>query len=126
MPRKVIPSHPFGKRLVQLRYERGLTQTQLAELIGSTQKNISHYETVGKLPPAVVVIKLAEALEVSTDQLLGLAPQKPTKQKQPAPIHDPESRRLWKKFQQVRALADKDQRAVIRLINSLVAARSAS
>lgn len=32
---------------------------------------------------------------------------------------DPETRRLWKKFQQVAELPEKDQRAVIRLINSL-------
>jgi len=35
---------------------------------------------------------------------------------------DPETRRLWKKFQQVRDLPEKDQRAVIRLVNSLAAA----
>jgi hypothetical protein len=36
---------------------------------------------------------------------------------------DPEIRRAWKKFQQLMTLAEKDQRAVIRLVNSLVAAR---
>jgi hypothetical protein len=35
---------------------------------------------------------------------------------------DPRLRRLWKKFQQVARLPDKDQRAVIRLINSLAKA----
>jgi hypothetical protein len=33
---------------------------------------------------------------------------------------DPEARRLWKKFQQVLRLPEKDRRAVIRLVNSLV------
>jgi hypothetical protein len=37
---------------------------------------------------------------------------------------DPEARRLWKKFQQVMALSEKDRRAVIRLVNSLVEAKS--
>ena len=37
---------------------------------------------------------------------------------------DPEMRRVWKKFQQLMTLPEKDQRAVIRLVNSLVAARS--
>jgi transcriptional regulator with XRE-family HTH domain len=121
MPRKSAPTHPLGKRLVQLRAERGLTQTDLAELIGSSQRNISHYETVAEAPPANVLVKLAKVLEVSTDELLGLRPPKNT-----APAQDAETKRLWKKFQQVRSLPVKDQRAVIRLINSLVSTKQAS
>jgi hypothetical protein len=37
---------------------------------------------------------------------------------------DPETRRLWKKFQLIMQLPEKDQRAVIRLVNSLVAAKA--
>ncbi len=33
-------------------------------------------------------------------------------------------RRLWKKFQQVLSLPEKDRRAVIRLVNSLVSAKA--
>jgi len=33
---------------------------------------------------------------------------------------DPETRRLWKRFQMVSTLPEKDRRAVIRLVNSLV------
>ena len=39
---------------------------------------------------------------------------------------DPEVRRLWKKFQQVLSLPEKDRRAVIRLVNSLVGAKVAA
>ncbi len=116
MPRKVTPSHPFGKRLVMLRLERGLTQVDLAKLIDSSQRSISSYETVAELPPAAVLVKLAKVLQVSTDELLGLQPPKVATK----PYEDPETRRLWKKFQQVRDLPIKDQRAVIRLVNSLV------
>lgn len=116
MPRKVTPIHPFGKRLVQLRVERGLTQVGLAKLIGASQRSISSYETIAELPPAHVIVKLAKALHVSADELLGLQTPKVA----PRPYEDPETRRLWKKFQQVRDLPIKDQRAVIRLVNSLV------
>jgi len=34
---------------------------------------------------------------------------------------DPETRRLWKRFQNVTTLPERDQKAVIRLISSLVA-----
>ncbi|MGH7928466.1 MAG: hypothetical protein ACREQV_11795 [Candidatus Binatia bacterium] len=57
-----------------------------------------------------LLIELARALKVSADELLGL---------KSARTDDPEMRRLWKKFQLVASLPDKDQRAVIRLINSL-------
>lgn len=119
VPRKVTPSSPFGKRLVQLRLERGLTQSDLAELIESTQRNVSHYETVAEFPPTEVLVKLASVLKVSTDDLLGLR----TPRRAPEPKEDPEERRLWKKFQAVRSLPEKDQRAVIRLVNSLVSAK---
>jgi transcriptional regulator with XRE-family HTH domain len=62
---------------MELRIARGITQTQLAELIGSVQRNISHYETVAELAPSAIIIKIAKALQVSTDYLLGLKPPKP-------------------------------------------------
>ncbi|MBL9025019.1 MAG: helix-turn-helix transcriptional regulator [Myxococcales bacterium] len=119
MPKKVPPSSAFGERLMRLRMARGLTQTQLAELIDSSQRAVSRYETIAELPPTAVLIKLAKALDVSTDVLLGLK----TPRKVAEPKEDPEMRRLWKRFQLVRSLPDKDQRAVIRLINSLVSVK---
>ncbi len=120
MPRKSTPNSPCGKRLMQLRMQRGLTQVQLAELLGSTQRNISHYETVAEYPPTDMLVKLATFYKVSADDLLGLKPPK----QPPQPKQSPETKRLWKKFQQLMSLPEKDQRAVIRLINSLVGAKS--
>ncbi|MFQ5528645.1 MAG: hypothetical protein ACE5GX_20620, partial [Thermoanaerobaculia bacterium] len=68
-------------------------------------------------PPAPAVIALAQALHVSTDELLGVKDRKPDPRE-----HDAELRRLWKKFQRVGELPERDQRAVIRLINSLASA----
>ena len=122
MPKKVPPSSEFGRRLTETRQKRGLTQVQLAELIGSTQRAVSRYETVAEFPPAAVLLEIAKVLEVSADELLGLKSPRSA----PAQHQDPEVKRLWKKFQQVRTLPEKDQRAVIRLINSLVVTRQAS
>jgi len=121
MPRKVHAGSAFGERLAELRAERGITQGQLAEAIGSSQRAISHYETVAEFPPASVVIQLAEALKVTTDELLGVKPIRAARA-----AEDPEARRLWKKFQQVLSLPEKDRRAVIRLVNSLVEAKRRS
>jgi len=119
MPRKKKEDSSFGPRLVALRRARGLTQVQLAEATRSTQRSISYYENDDGVPPSSVVMVLAQALQVSADELLGLKPPPKT-----APMlgeNDPETRRLWKRFQVVTQLPEKDQRAVIRLINSLAA-----
>jgi transcriptional regulator with XRE-family HTH domain len=116
MPRKGYGQTTFGPRLVELRKSRGLTQVQLAELAGTTQRAISYYENDAGYPPAPALVDLARALEVSTDVLLGVKAPKIERYKE-----DSETRRLWKRFQRVTTLPDRDQKAVIRLINSLVA-----
>ncbi len=109
-----MPKQTLGQRLRTLREARGLTQVRLAKTSGITQRAISYYETDTGLPPATAAAALARALNVSTDELLGL--------KIPKVDHlddDAETRRLWKRFRQVASLPERDQRAVIRLINSL-------
>jgi transcriptional regulator with XRE-family HTH domain len=118
MPRKKYGETSFGQRLVTVRKARGLTQVQLARLASTTQRAISYYENEAGFPPAPAVIQLARALRVTTDELLGV--------KIPKIDHlndDTESRRLWRRFRQMAALPDRDQRAVIRLINSLVSSK---
>ncbi len=117
MPRKKKHDESFGPRLTRIRKARGLTQVKLAEAAGTTQRAISYYENDAGVPPSSAVISLAKALEVSTDELLGLKPPRVERVQD-----DAETRRLWKRFQLVTALPEKDQRAVIRLINSLVSA----
>lgn len=116
MPRKKYVESSFGEHLQNLRKARGLTQTQLAEAAETTQRAVSYYETEAGFPPAPAVIRLAKALNVTTDELLALKPPNA------APVEDdPEARRQWKRFQMITALPERDQKAVIRLISSLVA-----
>lgn len=119
VPRKKQKPSDFAERLIAIRKERGLTQVELAEAIGSTQRAISYYENVKGWPPAPAVIDLAQALGVTTDELLGVEPMKSVK-----PKDKKEEQRLWKKFQKLRTLPIKDQRMVVRLLNSLAAADS--
>ncbi len=120
MPRKARQGSDFGQRLAAIRRERGFTQVQLAEAIGSNQRLVSYYENVADYPPAGVIADIARVLKVSTDELLGLKAVRIDKAKE-----EPEVRRLWKKFQQILQLPEKDRRAVIRLVNSLVSAKAA-
>ena len=114
MARKKAGDEAFAQRLAAIRRMRGMTQIDLAEAAGTTQRAVSYYENAFGFPPAPQLVALAKALRVTTDELLGVKAIKANSRSE-----DPETRRLWKKFQQVADLPEKDQRAVIRLINSL-------
>jgi transcriptional regulator with XRE-family HTH domain len=116
MPRKKYGQTSFGERLQNIRKARGLTQVQLAEAARTTQRYISYYETEAGFPPPPAVLDLAQALDVTTDELLGVKPPKVERIDD-----DSEARRMWKRFQMVAVLPERDQKAVIRLINSLAA-----
>jgi transcriptional regulator with XRE-family HTH domain len=108
-----------------LRMARGLTQVQLAAATKTTQRTISYYETVAEYPTVPALIALARALRVSSDELLGLTAP-PRAAAAAAPVAAPEEKRLWKKLRQVAHLPERDQRAVIRLINSVAASHEKS
>lgn len=61
----------FGKRLRHIRKERGMTQGEFAELLGTSKQILSRYEREDRSPRIEVVRKYAEALKVSADYLLG-------------------------------------------------------
>jgi transcriptional regulator with XRE-family HTH domain len=67
----------FGDVLKALREEQGLTQSDLANGSGLTQKAISRYEAEGAEPGWDSVCKLADTLGVSTEVFRGLV--KPSK-----------------------------------------------
>ncbi|MGQ0508544.1 MAG: helix-turn-helix domain-containing protein [Myxococcaceae bacterium] len=115
MPKKKQPLTEFGVRLTQLRQARGLTQVQLAQATGTTQRIVSRLETVAEFPTVPVLVQLARALRVSTDELLGLKPPP----KVAAPARPVEEKRLLRQLRQVEQLPEKDKRAVLRLINSV-------
>ena len=62
----------FGKRIRELRTERGLTQSELAKQLNTTQKNISKYETEFLDLNTHTIIALCKYFNVSADYLLGL------------------------------------------------------
>jgi transcriptional regulator with XRE-family HTH domain len=109
----------FGQRLIALRKERDMTQVQLAKAAQITQRAISYYETDGGSPPGPAVAQLATALKVTADELLGIQTKPREASKFERVASDPEKQRLWKRFQRITLLPERDQRAVIRLINSL-------
>lgn len=60
-----------GKFIAALRKEQGLTQEQLGEKIGVTNKTVSRWETGTYLPPADALLALSELFAVSINELLS-------------------------------------------------------
>jgi transcriptional regulator with XRE-family HTH domain len=105
----------FGARLAALRQSRGLTQTELGEAAGVSQRVIAYYETESTQPPGALLVDFARALRCTTDELLGV---KPT-----ADPLAPKTARLLKRLQRIAELPPADQRAVLKLVDAMLETR---
>ena len=80
MPQKMKNPLPpavdnIGRQLAAVRKSRGLTQTQLADLIGIKQYLVSAYE-IGRLAlSADMLTRFCSALKCSADAVIGLKPK---------------------------------------------------
>ena len=71
MPKSTKPSQVFLHRLREARQLRELNQGQLAQRSGLLTSAISHFETGARKPSFDNLKRLADALQVTTDYLLG-------------------------------------------------------
>ena len=62
----------FGDRLYSVLAKRQMTQRELAKRINVTEVTISRYISNQRMPHAAIIVKIAEALGVSADVLLGI------------------------------------------------------
>ena len=62
----------FAERLIELRTEKGLSQSELAKQTGLSRIAILHWEHGDRVPLATAIIILAKFFGVSADYLLGL------------------------------------------------------
>ncbi len=67
----------LGKRIAQLRKEKGLTQEQLAEKVGVSAQAVSKWENDISCPDITLLPLLADILGVTVDELLGVKPIEP-------------------------------------------------
>ena len=63
----------FNERLKKKKKKKGLTQAQLSELAGITTRQIQNYEGGKARPRLDAAEKIAKALNITTDELLGNA-----------------------------------------------------
>lgn len=61
----------MGERLKRLRTAKGFSQPQLAEAAGVSVSAVRNWEQDRRLPLLAIAIRVADALEVSLDELAG-------------------------------------------------------
>ena len=59
----------IGLNLMYYRKQQGLTQEQLAEMVGITQQHLQRVETAHSTPSLATLLDIAEALEVPVQKL---------------------------------------------------------
>ena len=64
----------FRYNLRRIRELRGMTQAEMGNRAGIAAASISHFETGQRSPSLDTLVKLADALTVTVDALLGRAP----------------------------------------------------
>lgn len=65
-------------KIKESRLSKGMTQTELAEIIGVTDRTIKKYESGDILPPLDKIQKISNALDVSIDKILNNENNTPT------------------------------------------------
>lgn len=105
----------LGARIAHLRKEEGITQVQLAELLGTSQQTITAYEVGRRRVPVSSLPKIAKLLGVSVEALIG-EEAKPGK-RGPAP-------KLQQQLERITRLPKTQQRFVMQVIDSVIAQAS--
>jgi transcriptional regulator with XRE-family HTH domain len=106
----------LGLRLARIRKERGLTQVAIAERTGLTQVLVSDYERGRLRLSAEMAVRFAEALGISTDDLLL-----PHKKVAATPAQQP-SLKLLRRMERIEGLPLYRQRALLTTIDQFLAA----
>lgn len=113
MSRRTTRKRPAqGAHLAQLRQDAGITQAELAKVLGEPQQNVAFWEFSDRPPRSDVLPRLAQALGVSVDTLLSpsAAPQHRTGPKG----------KVLRAFEAVSALPRNQQAKVLVVVDALV------
>lgn len=125
LPRSSLPSplpqdETLGARLQRIRKEKGITQVELAKRLGSIQSVVSSYECGTTHPNHEMLARIATALGVSTDYLLGIAPA-PTATRADFKSDTPTIGKFQRRLDQLLHLPKRDQDAVLKVMDAMLA-----
>ena len=101
----------FGQRVAAIRKERGLTQKQFSELLCVSHKMVEYYERRASNVTADVVKNIANVLNISADELLGIK----SKRSKPGP-----KSKLRTQIDQIERLPKSKQQAISEILDMSV------
>lgn len=104
-----LGTETIGERIARVRKDRGFTQTELAVEMGIIQKLVSDYERDRLRPHPEMVARFSLALEITTDELIGLKKIKTSK--------TISNRRLLRRLARIETLPKKAQDTIINMID---------
>lgn len=110
----------LGGRIAQLRKAAGLTQVQLAEVLGLAQQTVQAYEAGARRVPVSSMPQLARTLGVSLEELFGEEPAKPARSRRgPVP--------QWQEhIEAIAKLPRTQQRFVTQMLETVLAQKARS
>ena len=100
----------IGSRIAACRKQAGLSQAQLAELVGHCQQTIADYETGRRRIPACKLAQLSEVLGVPATDFFADSDKLPRKR-------GPASR-LQQQFERIKSLPRSEQQFVVRMLDN--------
>lgn len=103
----------LGARIATLRKEQGITQVQLAQLLGVSQQTITAYEVGRRRIQVSTLPVIAKALHVPVEELVGKNDQRNGK-RGPAP-------KIQQQLERVAALPKARQRIISEVLDSMLA-----
>jgi transcriptional regulator with XRE-family HTH domain len=98
----------FGKRIVEVRKEKNMSQEQLAKALNATPTTVGRYERDEVKPSIEVAVKIAETLDVSLDYLTGRSE------------NDLKDKKMIERFNSLLSLKDKDRDCILFTIDGLL------
>lgn len=106
----------LGARIATARKEHNLTQTELAEQLGIAQQTMAHYEG-GRLKISVALLpQLAQILNLTLDELLGLLTAKRAGKRSP-------TSRLEQQIEIINQLPKTKQKFVSQMLDTVIGNR---
>ena len=101
-----------GQRLARLRKEHGYTQVELAKKLGIIQSLVSDYETDRLRLPSELAVRIAVALDITTDELLRPQPRKSPRKKP--------SLKIVRRMEEIEKLPPRQQAFVLSALDSIL------
>lgn len=111
----------IAERVARMRKEKGITQAEMADLLGVSQPVVSEYERGTLRLHGELIVRVAEILSVSADELLGLTEAKNASKRG----NGAKNRRLLRRIEQIETLPKRDQEALLRTIDAFLSKSAA-